>query len=72
MAGGGPAVGGLGAPDSSRILGAFNPMYFHGVPWQALLLQKLLLSLPPGLVTVWQAWQDASNLYRCSESHEVV
>ena len=62
MAGGSPVDGTLGGADSSRTLGAFSPAYFHSVAWHALFEQKLLLSLPPGLSTVWQASHVASNL----------
>jgi hypothetical protein len=66
-----PAGTGGGAANS-LILGAFSPAYCQSVPWQALLLQKLLLSLPPGLSTVWQFAHEASNLYRCSDSQVVL
>jgi hypothetical protein len=60
---------GLATPDgteggaaSSLIFGASSPANCQSVAWQALLLQKLVLSVPPGFSTVWQLAQEASNL----------
>ena len=44
-----PVDGTFGGVVNWRTFGASSPTYFHWVAWQALLLQKLLLSVPPGL-----------------------
>ena len=58
--------------DVWRTWGAFRPAYCQLLPWQALLLQKLLLSLPPGFSTLWQLAQLASNCVRCSDNQVVL
>ena len=61
IGGGPPTPDPLGGATRARICGASSPANFHCVPWQALLLQKLLLSLPPGLFVVWHCTHVVSN-----------
>jgi hypothetical protein len=65
--GGGVGVGSEGtwANKISRNPGASKPAYSQAMPWQALLEQKELSSVPPGLPVVWQFSQVGSNTSRC-------
>jgi hypothetical protein len=57
----GVGVGGNDDRIVSRSAGASRPAYFQSIPWQALFEQKDVLSVPPGLVVVWQSLQVSLN-----------
>ncbi len=63
--GDGVGVGGKDERMVSRKAGALKPAYFQTIPWQALLEQKDELSVPPGLLVVWQSLQVWLNTWLC-------